>query len=44
MDGERSLTDIVGTLAAKYNAPVADIAGDVEAMLKDLAGKGAIQL
>ena len=44
VDGERSVTEIVDALAAKYNAPTAEIAGDVEAMLQDLVGKGAIQL
>lgn len=44
VDGRRSVADIADTLAARYNAPPAEIAADVDAMLQDLAGKGAIQL
>ena len=44
VDGRRSVDDIVGTLAEKYNATPTEIAGDVQAMLQDLVGKGAIQL
>lgn len=44
VDGKRSLAEIADTLAAKYNAPAAEIATDVDAMLRDLVGKGAIQL
>jgi pyrroloquinoline quinone biosynthesis protein D len=44
VDGKRSVTDIADALAEKYNAPRAEIANDVDAMLQDLAGKGAIQL
>lgn len=39
-DGVRSVADMVDALAAKYAAPRADIAGDVVAMLQDLADKG----
>jgi len=39
-DGQRSVSDIVDLLAAKYNAPRADIGTDVVAMLQDLADKG----
>ena len=44
VDGTRSVADITDALAAKYNAPPEEIATDVDAMLRDLAGKGAIQL
>ncbi len=44
VDGERSVADIVDALAERYNAPPAEIASDVDAMLQDLVGKGAIQL
>ncbi len=44
VDGARSVADIVDALATKYNAPAADIATDVDAMLQDLVGKGAIHL
>lgn len=44
VDGERTVTDIVDVLAAKYDAPAPDIAQDVAAMLQDLVGKGAIRL
>ncbi len=44
VDGRRSVAEITAALALKYNAPVAEIAGDVVAMLQDLHVKGAIQL
>lgn len=44
VDGRRTVDEIVGTLAEKYNAAPTEIAEDVQAMLQDLAGKGAIQL
>jgi len=39
-DGERSVADLVDQLAAKYAAERSAIAGDVIAMLQDLAAKG----
>ena len=44
VDGRRSVDEIVGVLATTYNAPAAEIAADVQAMLQDLSGKGAIEL
>ena len=44
VDGRRSVADMVEMLANKYNAPPAEIASDVDAMLQDLVGKGAIRL
>ncbi len=44
VDGVRSVPDIVDALAARFDAPRAAIAADVEAMLRDLADKGAIRL
>lgn len=39
-DGVRSIDDIAAVLAAKYAAPVEVIAGDVTALLQDLADRG----
>ena len=44
VDGTRSITDIVTVLAEKFAAPASEIGTDVEAMLQDLMGKGAISL
>ncbi len=44
IDGERTLGAIIDDLAARFNAPRDLIAGDVGAMLRDLAEKGAIRL
>ena len=44
VDGARSVPDIVDILAARFDAPREAIAADVEAMLRDLADKGAIRL
>jgi pyrroloquinoline quinone biosynthesis protein D len=44
VDGQRSLDDIAGVLAARFAAPREIIAADVAAMLRDLADKGAIRL
>ncbi len=44
VDGVRSVTDIIDALAARFDAPREAIAVDVEAMLRDLADKGAIRL
>ena len=40
LDGQRSVEDIVVTLAEKYAAPREVIRGDVVAMLQDLSDKG----
>ena len=39
-DGERSVADMIDSLAAKFAAPLEAIASDVIAMLQDLADKG----
>ena len=44
IDGARSLGDIAGHLAGRYNAPQAVIAADVSTMLQDLAYKGVLRL
>ena len=44
VDGKRTLDSIVDDLAARFDAPRDTIAADVNAMLQDLAAKGAIQL
>ena len=44
VDGIRSVPGIVDILAARFAAPREAIAADVEAMLRDLADKGAIKL
>ncbi|MCG8561181.1 MAG: pyrroloquinoline quinone biosynthesis peptide chaperone PqqD [Hyphomicrobiales bacterium] len=42
-DGERSIEDIAARLALDYNAPAEAIAGDVIALLQDMADKGYIK-
>ena len=42
MDGARSLGAIVDDLAARFDAPRAEILADVAAMLDDLAAKGVV--
>lgn len=42
-DGKVSVADIVDRLAEKYNAPRAEIAGDVIEMLQDLADQGYLK-
>jgi pyrroloquinoline quinone biosynthesis protein D len=44
VDGRRSIGGIIDDLAARFDAPRDLIAGDVAAMLHDLADKGAIRL
>nr|WP_269812804.1 pyrroloquinoline quinone biosynthesis peptide chaperone PqqD [Pontibaca salina] len=39
-DGKASIAALVAELAAKYDAPEAEIMRDVRAMLQDLADKG----
>jgi pyrroloquinoline quinone biosynthesis protein D len=42
VDGMASVAAIVDTLAARFNAPREEIAGDVTEMLQDLADKGCL--
>ncbi|HYD05287.1 MAG TPA: pyrroloquinoline quinone biosynthesis peptide chaperone PqqD [Reyranella sp.] len=42
VDGRASVAAIVDALAARYNAPRGEIAGDVIEMLQDLADKGCL--
>ena len=42
VDGTRDVAAIVDALAAKFDAPRAEIEGDVAAMLDDLVAKGAV--
>jgi pyrroloquinoline quinone biosynthesis protein D len=42
VDGTASVDVIVDTLAARFNAPRGEIAGDVTEMLQDLADKGCL--
>jgi pyrroloquinoline quinone biosynthesis protein D len=42
VDGQASVDGIVDALAAKFNAPREEIAGDVTDMLQDLADKGCL--
>ena len=44
VDGKRNVDAIVDDLAARFNAPRAEIATDVGEMLRDLAEKGALVL
>jgi pyrroloquinoline quinone biosynthesis protein D len=44
VDGARDLDAIVDALAARFDAPREEIAGDVRAMLDDLAARGALAL
>ena len=44
VDGQRSLGAIVDALAARFNAPRDEIAGDVAAMFSDFADRGAVTL
>jgi pyrroloquinoline quinone biosynthesis protein D len=43
VDGARSLGAIIDDLAARFDAPRTLIAGDVSAMLQDLADKGVLR-
>ena len=43
VDGTRPLSAVIDDLAARYDAPRTLIAGDVEAMLQDLADKGVVR-
>ena len=42
VDGKADVAAIVETLAARFNAPREEIAGDVAEMLQDLADKGCL--
>ena len=44
VDGTRTVPHIVDALAARYGGPREQIEEDVQAMLRDLAEKGAIRL
>ncbi|WP_270937609.1 pyrroloquinoline quinone biosynthesis peptide chaperone PqqD [Falsiroseomonas oryzae] len=44
VDGQRSLDAILDTLAARFAAPREEIAGDVAALLEDLAERGVVDL
>jgi pyrroloquinoline quinone biosynthesis protein D len=43
IDGARSVDDIVGDLAARFDAAPEVIRADVEAMLADLTARGAVR-
>ncbi len=43
-DGKTSVSAIVATLAAAYEAPAEEIGKDVAEMLQDLADKGFVEL
>lgn len=43
-DGARTVHDIAIQLAKVYNAPLADIEGDIIQMVQDLADKGVLRL
>jgi pyrroloquinoline quinone biosynthesis protein D len=43
VDGSQSLGAIIDSLAARFDAPRALIAGDVVTMLQDLAEKGVVR-
>jgi pyrroloquinoline quinone biosynthesis protein D len=44
LDGERTLADVVEILAKQYNAPKQDIGNDVVAFIKDLLGRGYLEI
>jgi coenzyme PQQ biosynthesis protein PqqD len=43
VDGERSIAEIAGALAARYDADTAEIEADILAMLGELAAKRVIE-
>jgi pyrroloquinoline quinone biosynthesis protein D len=43
VDGERSVDAVIDALAEQFDAPRAEIAGDVQAMLQDLTDKKVLQ-
>jgi pyrroloquinoline quinone biosynthesis protein D len=44
VDGQRTTEAIAADLAARFDAPLETIKGDVDTMLADLAARGAIKL
>ncbi|MDK1377851.1 MULTISPECIES: pyrroloquinoline quinone biosynthesis peptide chaperone PqqD [unclassified Sinorhizobium] len=44
LDGKRSLDRIAGDFAAKFDAPVAEIAGDVRAFAQELAIRRLLEI
>jgi pyrroloquinoline quinone biosynthesis protein D len=42
LDGQRSAGDVIDALAAQYDAPRAEIAADVLALLAELAERGVV--
>jgi pyrroloquinoline quinone biosynthesis protein D len=44
VDGKRSVADIAGDLAARFDAPLATITADIWPMLQSLAASGALRL
>lgn len=44
VDGRRTISAIIDNLSARFDAPPEAIAGDVVAVLDDLAARGAVQL
>jgi pyrroloquinoline quinone biosynthesis protein D len=44
VDGQRTTAAIAQDLAARFDAPLETIQGDVDTMLADLAARGAIKL
>ena len=44
VDGNRTISEIATLLAARFDAPVETIQADVDALLSDLRGEGAISL
>jgi len=44
VDGERTTHAIAENLAARFDAPLETIQGDVDTMLAELAARGAIKL
>jgi pyrroloquinoline quinone biosynthesis protein D len=43
VNGERSVDAVIDALAGQFDAPRAEIAGDVQAMLQDLIDKKVLQ-
>jgi coenzyme PQQ biosynthesis protein PqqD len=43
IDGRRSVREIAGALAARFDAPPGEIEADVLEMLSDLAARGVVQ-
>lgn len=43
LDGARSVAEIAAQLAAEYDAPAAEIAEDIRALLEDLRAQGLVE-